>query len=153
MKPPLHRCLLPAFGAAILLGLTVSAPAAGVEATNLPPTMPGLPEVTSSLLRIFGALLLVLALFFGGVWLFRNWQRVAGGGGRPIKLQILEMKAMGNRHALFVVGYEQQRLLVASSPTGITLLDRLPPAVGTESETVAAPVSFAETLRKLLPTR
>ena len=115
--------------------------------------MPGLPEVTSSLLRIFGALLLVLALFFGGVWLFRNWQRVAGGGGRPIKLQILEMKAMGNRHALFVVGYEQQRLLVASSPTGITLLDRLPPAVGTESETVAAPVSFAETLRKLLPTR
>jgi flagellar biogenesis protein FliO len=119
----------------------------------MPPVAPALPEVTFSLVRIFGAMLLVLALFFGGVWLFRNYERLTGARGRPNKLQILEMKALGNRHALFVVGYEQQRLLIASSPGGITLLDRLPPATSAEAETVTAPASFAETLGKLLPTR
>ena len=141
---------LPSF---LTLLLTTALSATASAATNAVPVAPGVPEVTFSLLRIFGALLLVLAMFFGGVWLFRNWQRVARPGGRPAKLQVLEMRSLGNRSALFVVGYEQQRLLLASSPTGITLLDCLPAATAAEAEAVAAPVSFAETLRKLLPTR
>lgn len=137
----------------VWLVLAATAAAAPVGATNLPPVVPGLPEVTFSLMRIFGSLVLVLALFLGGVWLLRNWQRVARPGGQPAKLQILEMRALGNRQSVFVVGYEQQRLLVAASPSGITLLDRLPAATLAEVEAVTTPVSFAETLRKLLPAR
>ena len=109
--------------------------------------------MTFSLLRIFGSLLLVLAVFFGGVWMFRNWQRSSGHAGRPSKLQVLEMRSLGNRYSVFVVGYEQQRLLVASSPAGVTLLDHLPAATAEEAKAVVGPVSFAETLRKCLPLR
>lgn len=135
-----------------LLGGTTVALAAAVEATNLPPAVPSLPEVSFSVLRIFGALLIVLALLLGGAWLVRNWQRVGGHRGRPAKLQVLEVRSLGARQALLVVGYEQQRLLVASSPAGITLLERLPAASATEAELPPPPVSFAEALRKVFPT-
>jgi len=110
---------------------------------------PGLPEVSFSVLRLLGALLVVLAIFFGGVWLFRNWERLVRARGLPRKLQVLEMRSLGNRHALFVVGYEQRRLLIASSPSGVTLLDRLPAASEAPPEGAAASTAFAETLRKL----
>ena len=153
MNPGSSRLPLVALWLVLLLGLGAAGEAAPLAATNAPPVAPGVPEVTFSLLRICGALLLVLALFLGGVWLFRNWQRVAGHRGRPAKLQVLEMRSLGSRQAVFVLGYEQQRLLIASCPTGITLLDRLPPADLSQTETVAAPASFAELLHKLLPTR
>jgi flagellar biogenesis protein FliO len=141
------------FRICLLSTLLLSVAAPVCAATNAIPAAPGVPDVTFSLLRIFGALLLVLAVFFGGVWMFRNWQRSAGHAGRPSKLQVLEMRSLGNRNAVFVVGYEQQRLLVAASPAGVTLLDHLPPATVEEAQAVAGPVSFAETLRKCLPLR
>ena len=153
MNPASPRSPLAARLTVLGLGLSTAVLADPLGATNAPPVVPGVPDVTFSLLRIFGALLLVLALFLGGVWLFRNWQRVAGHHGRAAKLQVLEMRSLGNRHTVFVLGYERQRLLIASSPAGITLLDRLPTVEPAESDAVAAPVSFADTLLKLLPTR
>jgi flagellar biogenesis protein FliO len=43
-------------------------------------------------------------------------------------LNVLEVKSLGYRQALYVVGYEQQRLLLASSPAGVTMLAALPSA-------------------------
>jgi flagellar biogenesis protein FliO len=106
------------------------------------------PEVSFSVFRVLGALALVLALFFGGVWLFRNWQRfIVRNGGAP-KLNVLEVKALGNRQALYVVAYEEQRLLLSSSPTGVALVTHLP-----NSDTALEPmsrVSFAESLQQML---
>lgn len=124
--------------------------AAPTVSTNLPPASPAFPDASLSVIRVFGALALVLGLFLGGVWLFKNWQRVTVNRGRPAQLQILETRALGGKHALYVVGYQQQRLLVASSPNGVSLVSHLPeddavptpvaakaaepvPAVGTES--------------------
>ena len=45
------------------------------QTASLNVTQSSLPEVGFSVLRVFGALAFVLALFLGGVWLFRNWQR------------------------------------------------------------------------------
>ncbi|MFO1511377.1 MAG: flagellar biosynthetic protein FliO [Verrucomicrobiota bacterium] len=119
---------------AVLLFFLVatSAPAADAAAPFLgtnSPALPPLPSSTSvvfSLFRVLGALALVLAVFFAGVWLFRNWQRTLAHKGQSPKLNILETKALGQRHALVVVGYEQQRFLVASSPAGVTMLATLP---------------------------
>jgi flagellar biogenesis protein FliO len=77
---------------------------------------------------------LVLGLFLAGVWLFRNWQRLTVRRGQPAQLQILEMKALGGKHLLYVVGYQQQRLLLASSPAGVTLVSHLPAAEPVELE-------------------
>src|SRR5262245_21960211 len=94
--------------------------AAPALSTNAPPILVGLPDAGTSVLRVFGALALVLALFLAGVWLFRNWRRLSGPRGHVAHLQVLESKALGGRHALYVVGYQHQRLLLAASPSGVT---------------------------------
>ncbi|HZM01867.1 MAG TPA: hypothetical protein VFC44_02490, partial [Candidatus Saccharimonadales bacterium] len=82
-------------------------------------SLPGaLPNAGASICRVFGALILVIALFLGGVWLFRNWQRLAIQKGGGAKLNLIEVKSLGQRQALYVVGYQQQRMLLASSPAG-----------------------------------
>ena len=112
-----------------LLAITAPVFAAPLLSTNLPPISPMLPEAGFSVIRVFGALTLVLGMFLGGAWLFRNWQRLAlKRGGRPAQLQIIETRSLGGRHALYVVGYQQQRLLLASSPAGVTLVSHLPGA-------------------------
>ena len=84
-----------------------------------------------------------------GVWLVKNWQRLASRGGAAPKLSVLEVKSLGQRQALYVVGYEQQRLLIASSATGLTLLSHLPAA--DEPPPEAAPkMSFAEAFHHVL---
>jgi flagellar biogenesis protein FliO len=113
-----------------------------------------LPDTGTSVLRVFGAFLLVLALFFGGVWVFRNWQRFAARqNGAVPKLNVLEVKPLGHRYALYVIGYERQRMLVASSPTGIALLSSLPQASEEEAGTANVRSGFADSLQKALGRR
>jgi len=113
-----------------------------------------LPDAGASVLRVFGALLVVLALFFAGVWLFKNWQRFAARqNGTTPRLNVLEVKPLGNRHALYVVGYDRQRMLVASSPAGMTLLSSLPQATEEEACAPVARPAFAEALQKALGRR
>jgi flagellar biogenesis protein FliO len=114
-------------------------------------TLPGtLPDAGSSVLRVFGALILVTAIFLGGVWLFRNWQRFNLRKGGAPKLNVIEVRSLGQRHALYVVGYDQQRMLLASSPAGVTLVSHLPTAEESEAAvaTVAQP-SFAEAFQQV----
>lgn len=127
----------------------------GVAQTNTTmaalPAAPGLPDAAPSVLRVMGALALVLGLFLGGVWMFRNWQQLAWRRGRQPKLNVLEVRQLGGRQSLYVVGYEQGRFLVATSPAGVTLLTHLPDAAADEAEVVGpqAP-AFAATLAQIL---
>lgn len=134
-----------------LAAIAVCVLAATLQAAE--PTVPvpaaPLPEVGSSVARVLGGLVFVLALFLGGVWLLRNWQRVVVSRGQLPKLNVLEVKSLGNRNALYVIGYEQQRLLLSSSPTGVTLVSHLPSAEPGEAATPATP-SFAEALQQVL---
>jgi len=105
--------------------------------------------MVASVLRMGGALVLVIALFLGGVWLLKNWQRLALRRGAVPKLNVLEVKSLGPRQALYVVAYQQQRLLLASSPAGVTLLSHLPEAAE-EQEAPVPRVSFAEAFQQVL---
>ncbi|HTA31179.1 MAG TPA: flagellar biosynthetic protein FliO [Candidatus Cybelea sp.] len=117
--------------------------------TNLPSMTSGLPDMGASLLRVVGALAVVIALFLVGVWLFRNWQRLSMRRGAAPKLSVLEVQSLGQRQAIYVVGYEQQRLLLASSSSGVTLLSHLPSA--DEEPVAAAPkLSFAQAFQQVL---
>ena len=132
-------CLLPLAG---LAGTT--------NATELL-TNTSLPAAGPSFLRVLGALAVVIGLFLGGVWLFRNGNLLRLRGGRVGRLQVLESRSLGGRHALYVVGYDQERLLVASSPAGISLLTQLPQATAPAGELDAtANGTFAETLARIL---
>jgi flagellar biogenesis protein FliO len=135
-----------------LLVLMVTALVAQAQTTNAlvaPAPLPA-PSLTLSLFRVIGALALVLGIFLGGVWVFKNWQRLVIQKGRAPKLNVLEVRSLGQRHALYVIGYEQQRILLSSSPTGVTMLTHLPSADGTVEEPPAPAANFADTLRQAL---
>jgi flagellar biogenesis protein FliO len=139
------------FAACLLAAQTLTA-----EGTNAPITAPPFPDTTGSLIRVFGALALVLGLFLAGAWLFKNWQRLSVTRGRQPKLNIVETRSLGARQAVFVVGYERQRFLVATSPTGVNLLSHLPDAeaAGADTdapvETPAGPMPFGQALMRVL---
>jgi len=118
------------------------------------PTLPSaLPNAGASIFRVCGAFVVVVALFLGGVWLFRNWQRLAVRKSGGAKLTLIEVKSLGQRQAIYVVGYQQQRMLLASSPAGVTLLSHLPSAGEAEKTASATNVSFAEALKHVLSQR
>jgi len=110
----------------------------------------GLPDTGGSVVRVFGAMLLVIALFLGGVWLYRNWQRLSVKKSGGAKLSLIEVKSLGQRQALYVVGYEQQRMLLASTPSGVTLVSHLPAAEEPVAEPAAPKLSFAEAFQHVL---
>lgn len=137
----------------LLALLLLAAPSAGfAQATNALTLHTDLPDVGVSALRAFAALTTVLAVFAVGVWLLRKGQHIAWRKTGPPKLAILEARPLGNRFALYVVGYEQQRLLIGSSPAGLILLSQLPLATETSGE-IAAPAestSFLQCLKQVL---
>jgi flagellar biogenesis protein FliO len=110
------------------------------------------PDIGVSLLRVTGALALVLGIFLAGVWLFRNWQRLNVQRGRAPKLNVLEIRSLGGRQTIYVVGYEQERFLLASSPAGVNFLTHLPNAGNElESTTEAKPqMPFSQALAQVL---
>jgi flagellar biogenesis protein FliO len=115
----------------ILIGLLALASTSfGAEAVMAPPP----PSIGFSVLRMVGALCLVFALLFAGVWIYRNSARFAPGRGRNSKLRVLESRSLGHRHSIFVVGYDNQRLLLSTSPTGVTMLSHLPEASAADLE-------------------
>ncbi len=147
-----RKATLSALAAFALLQLTVWPALADSAATNsiAAVTTASLPDAGASLVRVFGALILVIAIFLGGVWLFRNWQRLATTKNGGAKLNLLEVKSLGQRQALYVVGYQQQRMLLASSPAGVTLVTHLPAADEADSAEPAPKLSFAEAFQHVL---
>jgi flagellar biogenesis protein FliO len=102
---------------------------------------------------VLGALALVIGIFLGGIWMFKNWQRLAIQRGRAPKLNVLESRSLGGRHAIFVVGYEQERFLISSSPGGVNLLSHLPAAAENETNIAAGNTSvptFTQALAQVL---
>jgi flagellar biogenesis protein FliO len=149
MKPTLTRAAV----LSLPFWAISSALAQTTNAASSPLTESALPDPIPSLFRVFGALALVIGVFLGGVWMVRNWQRVGGQAGRQAKLTVLETRSLGNRQAIYVVGYERERFLIASSPGGVNLLSHL--ATAAEGEPVggtgATPApSFAQALTQVL---
>ena len=116
---------------------------------NVPAISSAMPDMGASLLRVVGSLVLVIAVFLAGVWLFKNWQRLTLRNGAAPKLNVLEVRSLGQRQAIYVVGYEQQRMLLASSSTGVTLLSHLP-SVEEEPTVKSTKMSFAEAFQQVL---
>lgn len=123
----------------------VAGACAFAQTTNLTTEVTPLPDAAGSVVRVLGALALVLALFFGGVWGLKNWQRLVRFKGPSAKLSVLESRALDNRHSLYVVGYQRQRMLIGISQTDITLLSHLPDEEAPEAE---SPSDFATALNQ-----
>jgi flagellar biosynthetic protein FliO len=142
--------ILKCAGALFFFALSASAETNSAAA---PLVAPALPDLGVSFVRVMGALVLVIGVFLGAVWLFKNWQRLAVQRGRAPRLNVLESRSLGGRHVIYVVGYEQERFLISSSPNGITLLSHLPVAMESEMNVAEGNPSvpaFTEALSKVL---
>lgn len=120
-------------GGGLLLFFFALTAGAETNSDTFLPAAPSLPNAGVSVLRVFGALALVIGIFLGGVWLYKNWQRLAIQRGDLPRLNVLESRSLGGRHAIYVIGYEQERFLVSSSPGGVNLLSHLPAATPVEA--------------------
>ena len=136
----------------LILGLTLVFTVAAENAPSIA-VVPAVPSMGAAIFRMIGSLAVVIALFFAGAWLYRNLHRFKAGQSNLRKLQVLEGKSVGPRQALYVVAYEQQRLLIGSTAQGLTLLTHLPegePQSQTTSNERIVPVSFGEALMHAL---
>lgn len=123
------------YGVVILLLAGMSHSGAGAE-TNAAPTLTvSSGSLIEVVLRMLGALIVVFALFMGGVWLFKRSRFFSLYQGVPAQLKILESKSLGYRSNLMVVGYSHQRFLLAVSATGVRLISSLPSAPLTDGGT------------------
>ena len=105
---------------------------AGVKASKMyhPPkegrtVAPGSEGLTEVALRLFGALLLVVALLLGGAWFFKRSKYFHLVKPVESRLNIAETKNLAARHNLHVVTYGSQRFLIADSPNGTQFLTQL----------------------------
>tara|TARA_B100001939_G_scaffold94381_1_gene80930 strand:- start:47 stop:598 length:552 start_codon:yes stop_codon:yes gene_type:complete len=107
------------------------------------------------ILRIFGALIFVLAILVGGAWWFRKSRMFGLVPVGESHLKIVETKSLGSRHALHVVEYGEQKFLIADSPAGTNFLTNLDGAVAAEEavenpDAEPEPGSFADKLKTFL---
>lgn len=137
----------------LFIALAASGPAYA-DGTAAPAIYPGgTVDAGASVFRVLGALILVLGLFFGAIWLLKNWQRFAQKNGSKARLNLIEVKSLGQRQTLYVIGYESQRLLLAATPAGVTLVSHLPDAEAELAATATQPapkLSFAEAFQQVL---
>ena len=113
-------------------------------------------SLTEVMIRIVGALMIVMAILLGGAWWFRKSRLFGLVPAQSSHLNVIETRSLGSRHALHVVEYGTKRFLIADSPAGtnfLTDLEKLEDEVTEELDEAAekfSPGSFAGKLKTLL---
>ena len=113
-------------------------------------------SLTEVMIRIVGALMIVMAILLGGAWWFRKSRLFGLVPAQSSHLNVIETRSLGSRHALHVVEYGSKRFLIADSPAGtnfLTDLEKLEQEATEELDEAAekiSPGSFAGKLKTLL---
>ena len=144
--------------AAFWSGITALAADAPLAAAATASTAASAPDTSlaGAFIRLAGAFALVIALFIGLVWAWKRWSMDPSARGRTRRLQVIESRSIGNRQSVIVVGYENERLLLGSSPQGVCLLTRLPESLDEAPEstpTAANGTRFVDALSAVLASR
>ena len=113
-------------------------------------------SLTEVMVRIEGAVMIVMAVLLGGAWWFRKSRFFGLVPAQSSHLSVIETRSLSSRHALHVVEYGSKRFLIADSPAGtnfLTDLEKLEEEVTEELDEAAekiSPGSFAGKLKTLL---
>lgn len=121
-------------------------------APSAAPVMNSSPAVFSfsAILELFSALVAVLLVFLGLIWVLRRLQPDLGGGQRGA-LHIVASLPLGARERLLLIQMGEQQLLLGVTPAGITLLHTLEAAL--PEAQVSPPAPFAGWLHKAMERR
>jgi len=117
------------------------------------------PSLMFSVLRMLGALGLVLALLIATLWVFKRlggrWSQVAGGA-RGGGVEVLHQRPLGGRRMLTVIRWEGRKILLGVTSDSITTLaSELEGSSESDHEafesTLAGALSPSQTQSELLP--
>ena len=89
------------------------------------PTLPSGNDMMVSWLRMMGAFIIVLAIFFGGVMLFKKYGNMFQHTSRQGLLQVVEFKRLDQKNALHLIECHGERFLVTSGQGGAPGILRL----------------------------
>lgn len=140
----------------VLLESAASRKMYGVDTGDREVIEPEPVSLTEVMIRIVGALMIVMAILLGGAWWFRKSRLFGLVPAQSSHLNVIETRSLGSRHALHVVEYGSKRFLIADSPAGtnfLTDLEKLEEEATEELEEAAekiSPGSFAGKLKTLL---
>ena len=84
--------------------------------------MPPIPMVTESV-KVMGALVIVLGIFFLGTHLFRKYSNNFSASGQTVK--VLSGTSVGSKEKILLVEVDEQRLLLGVTTNQISLLQNL----------------------------
>lgn len=115
------------------------------------------PLAWTELLRVFGGLVAVIAVFVAALWLLKRVQPVLRAASGPMR--VLATLNLAPREKLLLVQVGAQQLLLASSAQGLTCLHVLPepvelqPPSAAPGVAAALPASFPDWLRRAVEQR
>ena len=111
----------------------------------------------SELLRVFGGLVAVIAVFVAALWLLKRFQPGMRASSGPMR--VLSTLHLAPREKLLLVQVGEQQLLLGSSAQGLACLHVLPepinlqPPAGDTGMGAALPASFPDWLRRAVEQR
>ena len=101
--------------------------------------IPESPSLIGAVLRMFGALALVLAVIALAAWLGRRYLPAARGAtSGPNAIQVLSVRSLGARRSLMIVRVRGHCLLLGCTPSAITRVADLDAPPATESDEPSA---------------
>ena len=126
----------------------------GVDADDREVIEPKPVSLTEVMVRIVGALMIVMAVLLGGAWWFRKSRFFGLVPAQSSHLSVIETRSLSSRHALHVVEYGSKRFLIADSPAGtnyLTDLEKLEEEATEEFDEAAEKISPAVLPANLKP--
>ena len=75
-------------------------------------------DLMASWVKMFGALITVLSIFFLGILIFKKYGTLLQNKASQGQLKVLECRALNQRNAVYVLDYCGERFLVATGQQG-----------------------------------
>ena len=100
----------------VLLGTCVLQGAETAAGSGL--QMESADDLMASWLKMFGALITVLSIFFLGILIFKKYGTLLQNKASQGQLKVLECRALNQRNAVYVLDYCGERFLVATGQQG-----------------------------------
>lgn len=138
----------PKYASALLATALVALWSAGLRAETAVGSGMATPTAVDSL-KVFGALMLVLAGIGLLAWILRKMRYTGITDGRC--LRVVERLPLGARESLLLLQVGEEQVLLSQTPAGIAALHVLSEPVALNSEVSAS--SFPERLREILGQR
>ena len=79
-------------------------------------------DMLAAWLRMFGALITVLGIFFIGVFMFRKYGGALQNKTSQGHLKVLEYRALNQKNSVYVLDYQGERFLIATCQQGSPVL-------------------------------